>query len=60
MKVARSTKARVVAIKQEASQSREHLEQLLARLEEHAGTKRMSRKLARAIEYLREWQREAA
>jgi hypothetical protein len=60
MKLGRNTRQRIVQIKVEASQPREHLEQLLARLEEHPGTKRMSHKLARAIEYLRDWQREAA
>lgn len=59
MKIGKATQARIIKIKEESHQVRAQLENLQARLEEHPGTKRLSHKLARAIEYLREWQREA-
>lgn len=59
MKVAKSTKARIVAIKQEAGEVKTKLDQLRARLEEHAGTKRMARKLETVINKLDEWQKAA-
>lgn len=59
MKVARSTKARICAIKQEAGEVKTRLDTLRARLEEHPGTKRITRKLEVVINKLDEWQRAA-
>jgi hypothetical protein len=58
MKIARSTQARIARIKEESQEARAKLENLRARLEEHPGTKRLSHKLKRSIDYLVEWQRE--
>lgn len=57
MKIGRDTKRRIDAIKAESGQVRTHLAQLLARLEEHSGTKRISKPLRQAIEKLDQWQR---
>ena len=59
MKIARSTQQRIATIKAEASDSRRQLENLLIRLQEHAGTKRMAVKLKVVIEKLEEWQKAA-
>ena len=55
MKIAKSTQQRIAIIKTEATEARAHLENLLIRLEEHAGTKRISHKLAFVIGKLDEW-----
>lgn len=59
MKVAKTTKARIFAIQQEAAECLTRLDQLRARLEEHPGTKRMTRKLEVVISKLGEWQKAA-
>lgn len=59
MKIAKSTKTRICAIKQEAGEVKSRLELLRARLEEHAGTKRIARKLDTVISKLDEWQKAA-
>lgn len=56
MKLAKSTKERIAHIKNEASTSKSHLMNLLARLEEHAGTKAVCRQLNDVIGRLDHWQ----
>ena len=58
MKVARSTKERIAHIKAEANEPKSRLINLLARLEEHSGNKRICRKLSRVICELEEWQQD--
>lgn len=60
MKIAKNTRERIAHIKAESEHARQQLQTLLARLEEHPGTKRLSRKLVTAIRKLEEWQKEAA
>ena len=59
MKVARSTRDRIATIKAEATQPKQHLNNLLIRLQEHAGTKRVAKKLERIVEQLDRWQQVA-
>lgn len=59
MKVAKSTKERIAHIKAEANVAKLQLQTLLARLEEHSGTKRISKKLDRVIGQLEQWQQSA-
>lgn len=56
MKVAKSTKARISAIKAEAGELKAKMDNLAARLEEHSGTKRITRGLKDVIERLERWQ----
>lgn len=56
MRIGRSTKERIALAKAEATQSKTHLQTLLARLEEHPGTKRICRQLEQVIEKLEDWQ----
>ena len=56
MKIAKSTKERIAHIKNEASTPKSHLIQLLARLEEHAGTKAICKQLGDVIGRLEHWQ----
>ena len=56
MKVARSTKERIADIKAAASTPKSDLLRLLARLEEHSGTKRICRQLGQVIGKLETWQ----
>ncbi len=56
MKLAKSTKERIAHIKNEASTSKSHLMNLLARLEEHAGTKAVCKQLNDVIGRLDHWQ----
>jgi len=56
MKVSRATKERVSIIKEEATQAKDRLCNLLARLEEHPGTKRIARQLESVIGKLETWQ----
>ena len=56
MKLAKSTKERIAHIKNEASTSKSHLLNLLARLEEHAGTKAVCKQLNDVIGRLDHWQ----
>lgn len=57
MRVGRDTKRRIEAIKAESYEARQKLVTLLARLEEHSGTKRIARGLKAAIDKLDSWQR---
>ena len=59
MKVARSTRDRIATIKAEATQPKQHLNNLLIRLQEHAGTKRIARQLEQVIHKLEDWQKAA-
>lgn len=56
MKVAASTRERIAHIKAEANTAKNHLMTLRARLEEHSGTKRITRQLEQVIGRLEEWQ----
>lgn len=58
MKVSRETKARISTIKEEVSRHKSELATYLARLEEHSGTKRVCRGLAKVIAQIDEWQRQ--
>jgi len=55
MKIARSTKERIAQIKSEAAKNEAELGNLLARLEEHSGTKRICRPLKDVIDRLQAW-----
>lgn len=57
MKIAKNTKERIAHIKAEATTPKQHLNQLLARLEEHAGTKAICRQLNDVIARLETWQK---
>lgn len=57
MRVGRDTKRRIEAIKEESYEARQKLVTLLARLEEHSGTKRIARPLKAVIDRLEAWQR---
>lgn len=57
MRVGRDTKRRIEAIKEESYEPRQHLAMLLARLNEHSGTKRIAKGLQAAIDKLDQWQR---
>ena len=59
MKVARTTRDRIATIKAEASAPKQHLHNLVIRLREHAGTKRIARQLEAVINKLEDWQRAA-
>jgi hypothetical protein len=59
MRVSRDTKARVVSIKADAQEARAQLERCLLRLNEHAGTKHVAKKLERIVEQLDRWQQVA-
>jgi hypothetical protein len=56
MKVAHTTKQRIAEIKCEANMPKDRLMNLLARLEEHSGTKRICRQLEVVIGKLEQWQ----
>lgn len=56
MKISRDTRQRIDNIKSDANMARTQLRTLLARLDEHYGTKRMSRELERIINRLENWQ----
>ena len=56
MKIAKSTKERIYHVKTEATASKNHLKMLLARLEEHAGTKAICKQLEDVIVRLEHWQ----
>lgn len=58
MKIAKNTKERIAHIKNEASAPKQELKQMLARLEEHPGTKAICRKLDDVIKRLDNWQRQ--
>lgn len=60
MRVGRDTKRRIEAIKAESYEAKQHLVTLLARLEEHSGTKRVARPLKAVIDKLDAWQRETS
>lgn len=57
MKIGRNTQSRIDAIKAESFDASAKLENLLVRLEEHPGTKRMARPLKTVISKLKLWQR---
>lgn len=57
MKISRDTRQRIENIKIDANMARNQLKTLLARLDEHYGTKRMSKELERIINRLEDWQR---
>lgn len=59
MKVARDTRQRIENFKAEASEVRQRLQNIHIRLTEHAGTKRIARKLEDVIVRLEEWQKAA-
>lgn len=56
MKVSRNTKDKIAAVKEDALRVAQDLQLLHTRLDEHPGTKRMSAKLQRVIDKLKEWQ----
>ena len=56
MKVSRATKERVATIKEEANHAKSKLANLLIRLEEHSGTKKIARELGGVIGRLEHWQ----
>lgn len=55
MRVGRDTRSRIEAIKEEMDEPIQKLQMYLARLEEHAGTKRMTAQLRNAVEKLERW-----
>lgn len=55
MKVGRDTKQRIETIKEEMNEPIQKLQMFLARLDEHAGTKRMTAQLRNAVEKLERW-----
>ena len=57
VKVSREAKERIAHIKSEVSKQKHELMTYLARLEEHAGTKRICRGLQKVIGELEHWQR---
>lgn len=60
MKIGRNTQARIDAIKVESQEVSAKLENLLVRLEEHPGTKRMTRPLKTIIAKLEHWRKHVA
>lgn len=56
MRIGRGTRQRVEAVKEEIEGTLRQLEMCVARLDEHAGTKRMIVPLKNAIEKIRRWQ----
>jgi hypothetical protein len=56
MKIAKNTKERIAHVKNEANKPKSELIRLLARLEEHAGTKKICRQLEDVIGRLEQWQ----
>jgi hypothetical protein len=56
MKIAKTTKERIAHIKAEANTPKQRLMELMARLEEHAGTKAICRGLGDVIGRLEAWQ----
>ena len=59
MKVARSTKKVIAAVKADATAVKHALDIQVTRLSEHAGTKRIAFKLQQVIDRLDEWQKAA-
>ena len=57
MKIGRTTKQRIDEIKIDLEKSRQELAMAVVRLEEHAGTKRIARRLKQIVDRLHEWQR---
>lgn len=57
MRVAASTKKRIAEAKAEATEARHKLELLLAALEEHPGTKQVTKPLRDVVSRLAAWQR---
>lgn len=55
MRIGRDTKRRVDAIKDEIEESLRHLDMCVARLDEHAGTKKMVVPLKNAVDKIRRW-----
>ena len=58
MRIGGDTRRRVQGIKEEMEEPLRQLETYLVRLNDHAGTKRMSVPLENAVEKLRRWQKE--
>ena len=56
MKIAKNTKERIAFAKNEANKPKSELMNLMARLEEHAGTKKICRQLEDIIGRLEQWQ----
>lgn len=56
MKIGKSTKERIQQIKVELDQPKRQLQTALVRLEEHAGTKRICRRLQKVVAELEQWQ----
>lgn len=59
MRIGRDTKRRVDAIKAEIEESLRHLEVCVARLDEHAGTKKMVVPLKNAVDKIARWKNTA-
>ena len=55
VKIGRNTQERIELIKDEAGEVERKIDNLIARLSEHAGTKRMASKLERVKVRLHEW-----
>ena len=55
MKIAKTTKAKIDAIKMDSLTAKQQLEMCVTRLNEHSGTKRIAVKLTRVIDKLDDW-----
>lgn len=55
MKIAKTTKAKIEAIKVDSMTAKQQLELCVTRLNEHSGTKRIATKLERVIDKLEDW-----
>ena len=55
MKIAKTTKAKIDAIKLDSLTAKQQLETCVTRLNEHSGTKRIAVKLTRVIDKLDDW-----
>ena len=55
MKIAKTTKAKIDAIKMDSLTAKQQLEMCVTRLNEHSGTKRIAVKLTRVIDKLEDW-----
>ena len=59
MKIAKTTKAKIDAIKMDSLTAKQQLEMCVTRLNEHSGTKRIAVKLTRVIDKLDDWMKVA-